>query len=93
MVDLTFILCGLNSKKLSHPGTFPLKLLDNELQWKLSLDYDVQQDVFMLFINDRAFLEMPFQAEVSPTGPQNIEKGVIRLNNELVSSGFTQYTS
>jgi len=33
---------------------------DDELSWKLSLDYDIQNDVFILFINDEAFLKMPY---------------------------------
>ena len=28
-------------KKLSQPGLFPLKLQDDELQWKIQLRYDV----------------------------------------------------
>ena len=57
------------SKKLSDPGTFPLKLQDNLLSWKLSLYYDMQADQFILHVNDIPFLKMPYQAEVSPSGP------------------------
>ena len=56
-------------KKLSQAGVFPLKLQDDELQWKITLDYDGEKDTFILYINDLAFLELPYQAEIAPTGP------------------------
>ena len=34
---------------------------------------------------------MPFQAEITPEGPQNIEQGLIKLNNAQVQKGFSQY--
>ena len=57
-----------------------MTLQEEELQWNISLDYDVQGDTFTLHINDQAFLEMPKQVEVTPSGPQNIVKGTIKLN-------------
>ena len=65
---------------ITDPGVFPLTLHDEELQWNIALDYDVQGDTFTLRINDQAFLEMPKQVEVTPSAPQNIEKGTIKLN-------------
>ena len=47
----------------------------------------------MLFINDIAFLSLPYKATLLPPGPQNIEKGIIRLNMVFVHQGFTQYYS
>ena len=55
------------------------------------LDYDVQQDKFILFINDQAFLSLPYQAVIAPPGPQNIEKGIIKLDDVQVHEGYTQY--
>ena len=46
------LLMRIYSKKLSQPGIFPLKLQDDELQWNIKLDYDVQSDVLILHIND-----------------------------------------
>ena len=46
-----------------------------------------------LSIKGILFEEMPFQAEVVPQGPQNIEYGQIKLNEELVHEGFTQYNA
>ena len=63
------------SKKLSAPGIFPLKLQDNILQWKLALYYNVESGSFLLAINDKAFLGMPYKATLAPPGPQNIEAG------------------
>ena len=49
---------------------------------------------FLLDINDVPFLNMPFQAEVDPEGPQNIEKGTIMLNNDAkIHEGFGQYAA
>ena len=61
---------------------------DDELRWKISLNYDVQTDTFILHINDLPFLGMPYQAEVTPEGPQNIKSGSIKLNEVQVSDGF-----
>ena len=88
---IDFILCC--SKKLSAPGTFPLKLQDNIMQWKLALYYEVESGNFLLIINDKAFLSMPFKASLSPTGPKNIEQGYITLNGVEVHSGFAQCTA
>ena len=48
--------------------------------------------MFFLSVNDDAFLKLPFQASVALTGPQNIDKGEIILNEVLVHDGFKQYT-
>ena len=61
------------------------------MEWKVALSYYVPADKFSLTINDILFDGMPFQAEVTPEGPQNIEKGLIKLNNEQVHKGFGQY--
>ena len=42
-------------------------------------------------INDIPFPLLPYQAEVVPQGPQNIEGGTIKLNSVEVHKGFTQY--
>ena len=55
------------------------------------LSYCVPVDKFALAINDLPFHGMPFQAEVTPEGPQNIESGLIKLNDEQVHTGFGQY--
>ena len=44
-----------------------------------------------LTINDLPFHGMPFQAEVTPEGPQNIDNGLIKLNDVQVHTGFGQY--
>ena len=80
------------NKKLTQPGVFPMKLQDDELSWKLSLYYEVQEDAFVLFINDVPFLWLPYQAEIEHSGPQNIDKGEIYINDTKVSAGFAQYT-
>ena len=63
------------------------------MQWKIALDYDAETDNFVLHINDEPYLGMPYQAEVTPEGPQNIERGTIKLNDVQVHEGWAQYTS
>ena len=79
-------------KKLNNPALFPLKLQDDELQWKLSLSYTVEADKFLLFINDVPFLALPFKADVTSAGPMNIERGIIKLNDVQVHEGWAQWT-
>ena len=50
-------------------------------------------DEFALCINDIPFPLLPYQAEVVPQGPQNIEKGTIKLNQVIVHRGFVQYAA
>ena len=71
---------------------FPLKLQDDELNWKLSLSYAVEEDKFLLFINDIPFLALPFKADVTSAGPMNIERGIIKLNDVKVHEGWAQWT-
>lgn len=58
----------VRGKKLSQPGVFPVRLQVDEMSWKLCLDYDTVKDIFVLSINDQAFLLLPYQAELIPTG-------------------------
>ena len=67
-------------------------LQDDKLGWKLAVDYGVQDDKFVLFINGRAFLALPYKASLATPVPQNIESGRIELNGVQVHSGFEQYT-
>ena len=63
------------------------------MQWKLALYYNVESGNFLLAINDKAFLGMPYKASLAPPGPQNIETGTITLNGVLLHEGYTQYTA
>ena len=80
------------SKTLTEPGVFPLVLQDDELGWQLAADYCVEDDKFILFVNGRAFLTLPYKASLDTTVPQSIESGKITLNGVQVHSGFKQYT-
>ena len=79
-------------KKLNNPALFPLKLQDDELQWKLTLSYAVEADKFLLFINDIPFLALPFKADVTSAELMNIEQGSIKLNDVQVHEGWGQCT-
>ena len=78
-------------KNLSQAGVFPLRLQDDDLRWKLSLDYKVPYDTFLLFIDGLAFMNMPLRAVVAPSGAQNIEHGFIKLN-EVGVRVYKDYT-
>ena len=71
---------------------FPLKLQDDKLQWKLAVCYYVQMDEFVLHINGRAFLTLPYKASLANPCPMNIENGFIYLNGVIVHERYTQYT-
>ena len=60
------------------------------MQWKLALYYNVESGNFLLVVNDKAFLSMPYKASLAPPGPQNIEKGTITLNGVEVIKDFAQ---
>ena len=62
------------------------------MKWKLSLSYAVQEDKFLLFINDIPFLALPFKADVTSAEPMNIEQGTIKLNDVQVHEGWAQWT-
>ena len=79
------------NKKLTDPSTFPLKLQGNNTSWKLSLGFDQHQKVFVLSINDKPFLMLPYQAEAIPPGPQNILSGTILFNGEEVHDSWAKY--
>ena len=70
-----------------------MKLQDDELQWKLALNYDVENGNFVLFINNKAFLSMLYKSSLAPPVSQNIETGIIMLNGVKVHRGYTQYTA
>ena len=78
---------------MSDPTLFPLNLQDNELQWKISLNYHLLGDNFLLSINGKSFHQMPTQTEVNPEGPMNITRGAITLNDVVVVDGWAQYTA
>ena len=73
---------------MTDKSLFPLTWQVIELEWKLSVGYDYANSIFTLFINGVPYLELPYQAEVAPTGPQNIERGTIALNDKVIHRGF-----
>ena len=78
----------VTGKKLSQSGLFPIRLVNDDLNWKLCLNYDLRNEIFLLQINDISFLDMPIQSEVNPKGPQNICCGAIEFNEKVVNDGF-----
>ena len=68
-------------------------LESDEVPWKLQLQCDEKHETFILFINDLAFLELPYQAEAIPPGPRNILGGAIKLNDVVVHQGWAPYTT
>ena len=85
--SVLYIFC---SKNLTTPDMFPLSLWDEELEWKIQVNYDVTNDTFLLAINDIAFFSMPCQTDIIPNGPQKIERGTVKLDGDEVSNGSIQ---
>ena len=52
----------------------------------------MQANAFVLYINDRPFLQLPYQAELTLTGPQNLD-GTVKLNEVKVNEGWMQYSA
>ena len=50
----------VRNKKLTDPSAFPLKLQGSETSSKLSLGFDQHRKVFLLSINDKALLMLPY---------------------------------
>ena len=50
----------VRGKKLTQAGVFPLKMQDDEHQWKLELNYDAENSSFKLAIDGKDFLLLPF---------------------------------
>ena len=90
---LTLFFLNYFHSKLSQLDLFPLKVQDDELEWKISLNYDLFSRKFILLINDEPFDGMPYLAELTFFSPQNIEKGIIELNDTVLHSGWTQYNA
>ena len=63
---------------------------EDDLQWKILLDYDASTDKINLLINDKPFDDMPYLAEITHKSPQNIEDGTITLNGKVLHSGWMQ---
>ena len=68
-----------------------MKVQEDELEWKISLNYDVSSGKFILFINDEPFDGMPYLVELTHKSSQNIEYGAIMFNELAVHDGWAQY--
>ena len=69
--SVLYIFC---SKNLTTPDMFPLSLWDEELEWKIQVNYDVTNDTFLLVITDIPFLSMPYQADIILKAPKTLIK-------------------
>ena len=54
----------------SNADIFPITLFYDQEGWKFSVDFDRESKFFMLWVNGIAFLALPYQASISPIGPQ-----------------------
>ena len=62
------------------------------MNWKLLLDYDFNSKKFLLSINDKPFLMLPFKANATSAEPMNIEDGIIYINNIKAHEGWLLWT-
>ena len=75
----------------------PVNLMSEDPPWKLKVLYEPRFSRFSLSINDMPFSELPYQANLMPYGPQNIDKGSIWINGTMLNDpskncGFTPYS-
>ena len=65
-------------------------------RWKLLLGYNWKAQRFTLYVNYKAFMELPYQVAQIPPGPRNIEQAAIYVNEVRINSeenmGYTKYT-
>ena len=60
-------------------------MVGDELPWKITLGHDAVTQQFTLGINGVPFYQLEFQQELERTGPENIEKGQIKINGVLIT--------
>ena len=60
----------LHKKRLDDASLFPITFQFDELNWKLSVGIDLAGGCFTLSVNDVPFMSLPYQATISPDGPQ-----------------------
>ena len=41
----------------------------DELSWKLSVNFDPEEDCFTLNVNDEPIMDLPYQATSAPSAP------------------------
>ena len=78
--------------KLNKPNMFPITLQHETLNWKVSLQYELDGDNFVLFINEKPFLAYHFKANASSPEAMIIEGGQIKINGVEVHSGRCIWT-
>ena len=78
---------------LENPSCYPIALVcSGETNWKISLQSYTKTDSFRLTFNDIEFKNLPYQSEIVPCGPQNINYGKIKMNGVKVLRGFKIYS-
>ena len=54
---------------MNESDTLPLEIMDDDLDWKIHLNYDMEAADFLVWINDKKFSRLPFLAEIATTAP------------------------
>ena len=62
-----------------------ISIVGSELPWKITLGHDSSAKQFTLAINGVSFFQLEFQQELAPSGPQNVDKGQIKINKTVIN--------
>ena len=69
----------------------PIPLFYDQEGWKFRVDFDQESKFYTLEVNDIAFVALPYQASITPIGPQLLEKeSIIVLNGKAID--FDQFS-
>ena len=83
----------LKRGRFDDPDIYPINLIYNELNWKLSVNFDFEEDCFTLCVNEQAVTDLPYQATTAPDGPMLVmNNSKIFLNGKQINMIDAQWS-
>ena len=84
----------LKRGRFDDPDIYPITLLYPELNWKLSVNFDFEEDNFTLCVNEQAVTDLPYQATTAPDGPMLVmNNSKIFLNGKQINMIEAQWST
>ena len=81
MIDTSFI--SHFYRRFDDPSIYPIPITYKELDWRLAVNFDPEEDNFVLSVNDVPVSDLPYQASSAPDAPQLVmNNSKIWLNNK-----------
>ena len=74
-------------KNYNDSNLYPIVFQATDVPYKVSVGYDKGENVHSCEINGKPFIEYPYQADIVPEGPQNINEGSIAINGVQIHNG------